>query len=375
MPDIVKRIGCLQLDPVPVVARSPLLVLRARVRGGTHDSHTAAIDRAAYRDRVLFDYWCHEASLCHIDDLPIHRWAMRSYLERLPPSRDVVRRWITENETFSEHTLASLRADGPMLARDLEDRSEVSWDWGHWTDEVSPRQTVARMIEKLWQQGEVGVGKRAGLARLWDVMDRCLPPGALAEVDAEPLSAEEASRRAILRSVSMLGVGRAPHINAHFTRRKYPGLGGAGTGLLGALESEGALARVGVEGLRGDWWALPEALDGAADLETGRRTIALSPFDNLLCDRARTAELFGFEHSLEIYVPAPKRRWGYYVLPILHGERIVARADLKVERDGAAPVLRVLSLHPEPGRKAPGAVARALESLANWRGAELAPAA
>ena len=81
--EVVAGIGCLQLDPIGVVARSPLLVLRARLNGGTHDSHERALTRAAYRDRELFDYWCHEASLCHVDDLPLHRWAMRTYLERL----------------------------------------------------------------------------------------------------------------------------------------------------------------------------------------------------------------------------------------------------------------------------------------------------
>jgi hypothetical protein len=110
---------------------------------------------------------------------------------------------------------------------------------------------------------------------------------------------------------------------------------------------------------------LPELL--AADLEPARRTVALSPFDNLIADRQRTAELFDFDHRLEIYVPKPRRVWGYYVLPILHGERFVARADLQVE-DG---VMRVLSLHEEPGRRAPAASKRALEQLARWRRAPL----
>src|SRR5204863_7684271 len=131
-------------------------------------------------------------------------------------------------------------------------------------------------------------------------------------------------------------------------RRRYPGMGGPGEGLIGELEDSGWLTRVSVSGLRGDWWVRSADLEGVASLEPGRRTVALSPFDNLLCDRARTAELFGFDHRLEIYVPQPKRIWGYYVLPILHGDRFVARADLKLDGD----VLRVLALHQEPGRKA-----------------------
>ncbi len=170
---------------------------------------------------------------------------------------------------------------------------------------------------------------------------------------------------AVLRSVSMLGVGRARHIGAHFTRSRYPGLSDA----IGELEAAGELVEVRVGDTGGSWWARPADLERLSSLAPGRRTLALSPFDNLICDRARAEELFGFEHRLEIYVPAGKRRWGYYVLPILHGERLVARVDLRVDRDDGEPVLRVLALHPEPGRRAPAATERALDSLAAWLGA------
>jgi uncharacterized protein YcaQ len=129
---------------------------------------------------------------------------------------------------------------------------------------------------------------------------------------------------------------------------------------------------VTVAGLGGPWYAAPQDLDGLDGLAPGARTTALSPFDNLLCDRARAAELFGFDHRLEIYVPAAKRQWGYYVLPILHRERIVARADAAI--DARAGVLRVHALYREPGvRRTPAldrALARALERLAAWRGAD-----
>ena len=135
---MVERIGCLQLDPVGVVARSPLLVLRARMRGGTHDSHERALADAAYRERELFDYWCHEASLCHSADLPLHRWAMRTYIKRLSDARRHTREWLRANEAFAEHTVAALAAAGPLRASELEDRSAQAWEWGHWTEEVAP---------------------------------------------------------------------------------------------------------------------------------------------------------------------------------------------------------------------------------------------
>ncbi len=371
--EVVGRIGCLQLDPVGVVARSPLLVLRARLRGGTLASHSRMLEQAAYgprRERVLFDYWCHEASLCHVADLPLHRWAMRTYVERLGPVRRArVEPWMEANAEFADHVVESLAERGPLRAGELEDRSEVAWQWGHWTDEVSSRQTIARMLDRLWRTGRAGIAGRRGIERLWDVLDRCLPPGALERADAEPLGDREAVRAAALRAVSMLGVARRGHITAHFTRNRYPGLGGAGAGAIGELEAAGELREVRVAGSSGSWWARPDDLDLLAELERPRRTVALSPFDNLICDRRRTEELFGFEHRLEIYVPAGKRRWGYYVLPILHGERLVARADLRVEREGGEPRLDVLALHTEPGRRAPAAVERALDSLSAWIGA------
>src|SRR5687767_7073499 len=153
--------------------------------------------------------------------------------------------------------------------------------------------------------------------------------------------------------------------------RTWSGLGGAGRGVIGDLGRAGELVRVRVAGVKGDWWARPGDLQEVGSLMPGRRTIALSPFDNVLCDRVRTAELFGFDHRLEIYVPAGKRRWGYYVLPILHRERLVARADMALDRD--AGLLRVLALYREPDvHRTPAldrAIARALERLAAWRGA------
>ena len=246
---VVARLGCLQLDPVGVVARSPLLVLRARLRGGSHDSQARALDRAVYSDRSLFDYWCHEASLCHVDDLALHRWAMRTFVERLSAARAHRSHWLTDNIEFADHLVDDLRGRGPLRARDLEDRSAAAWKWGHWTDEVSSRQTIARMLDLLWMTGRVGVGARSGIERLWDVFERCVP----ADAQPERLDQDEVVRRAALRAVGMLGVARAPHINAHFTRRRYPGLPGA----LERLEREGRLERVGVKGLRGEWWGRP----------------------------------------------------------------------------------------------------------------------
>jgi hypothetical protein len=349
--EVVRRIGCLQLDPVAAVARSPLLVLNARMRGGVAEN---AVERAAYKDRVLFDYWAHEASLCHVDDLALHHWQMQRWLKL--PRRRPYAEFLEHNAGVADDLIAELRERGPLRAQDIEETDVAHWQHGHWTDDVSWRQTIARLLDALWLSGRIGVHSRDGLTRRWHVLEECLPPGALAKV--EQLDDREATRRAAHRALRMLGVAKAGHVRKHFTRNRYPHLEAV-------LENDADIVRVQVEGTRGTWFALAESLD--TDLAPGRRTIALSPFDNLICDRARTAELFGFDHRLEIYVPQKKRIWGYYVLPILHGERFIARADLKLEDSK----LRVLSLHEEAGRKAPAAVERALTQLARWRRATL----
>jgi uncharacterized protein YcaQ len=275
----------------------------------------------------------------------------------------LVREFYEANHEFADAVVEELRDRGPLPARELEDQSTEPWRHGYWTDEVSPGQTITRMLLILWITGRIGVADRAGTARRWDVIERCLPP----DPPAEELSVEEMTRRAALRAVGMLGVARHPHVRAHFLRGRYHELPAA----LEALADAGELERVRVGDRRGTWYARPEDLDGVEALPPGDRTLALSPFDNVLCDRARTAELFEFDHRLEIYVPANKRRWGYYVLPILHRERFVARADLAHDRDDG--VLRVLSFHREEGVRWSSAVERkvtgALERLAAWRGA------
>ncbi len=356
----MERLGAVQLDPIAAVARSPLLVLHARLGPGFGE---AALDRAIHEDRSCFDAWAHDASIVPLADLGLHRWQQRRHLHLGSVGAARRRAWMAANAPFADALVADLRDHGPLRAQELEDHSAEPWRWGYWTDEVSSRQTVARMLQVLWLSGRVGVAGRRGTERLWDVFERCLPPGALEAADAAPLGDHEVTTRAVRRALGMLGVAKATHVTRHFTRGRYPGL----PAVLEELVASGEVTALRVAGTKGSWYALSAVLETADALAPGRRTVALSPFDNVLCDRARTAELFGFDHRLEIYVPPDRRRWGYYVLPILHGERLVARADLKLDK--RARVLEVLALHHEPGRRAPGAVREAIERLAAWRGA------
>ena len=198
-------------------------------------------------------------------------------------------------------------------------------------------------------------------------MERCLPPDASADVPDEA----EVTRRATLLALRALGVARAPHIRAHFTRGRYPTL----PETLPALHAEGLIEPVEVEGVKGEWWVRAEDVQALQALSNGSfrgRTALLSPFDNLLCDRARTEELFGFSHRLEIYTPKAKRRWGYFVLPILHGDRLIGRADLRMDRRAGRLVAPAIHREDDAprGKAIARAVRRELERLAAWQGAK-----
>jgi uncharacterized protein YcaQ len=351
--ETVRALRCLQLDPTAVVARNHLLVLFSR--HGAFDE--AEFERIAYERRDLFEYWAHEASYVLSEDLPIHRYAMK------PPAGGAWRAkqnqwWDTESD-FRAHIVQRLEDEGPLRARDIEDRAQVGWESSGWTH----ARNVARMLDLMWVRGHVGISRREGAQRVWDLMARCLAEAA----PREELTDEEVTYRAAPYAIRALGAGRVPHIRAHFTRGRYPHL----EHVLARLQKEGTLARIEVDGLGDDWWIHSEDLETVETADFKPRTALLSPFDNLLCDRARTEALFGFSHRLEIYVPKPKRRWGYFVLPVLDGDRLVARIDLALDRK--RDVLSAIEVHKEPstppGKRLPQAIRRELERLAAWRGA------
>jgi uncharacterized protein YcaQ len=215
----------------------------------------------------------------------------------------------------------------------------------------------------MWLRGQIGIGARDGNTRLWDLLERCLPPNP----PRETLSAEETTRRAAPLAIRALGAARASHINKHFIRGRYPEL----SKVLSDLKDQGEIHQLRVDGLGEDWWIHTYDIEALDDGDFKPRTVLLSPFDNLLCDRDRTEALFGFRHRLEIYVPKPKRIWGFFVLPILDGDRLVARADLALDK--TTDTLIAHAIHAEPrhprGQRLPRAIRRELERLAAWRGA------
>ncbi len=350
--EAVHDLWSVQLDPTQAVARTEQLVLWSRLGRAFR---VRDLERQLWDERRLFEYWVH---ILPIGDFPIHRETMRRYPDGGPEAarRTYVSEWLRANAAFRRYILAELRRRGPLRARELEDRSVVSWKTGGWNDqtETSAARNLGQMLDRLWFRGEVMIVGRDGQQRIWDLAERTVP------VNAPRLPARETARRILSRQLRARGVATVRQFGYAFDGRP--------TGWERALDDlvkEGVAVPARIDGLRGDWFAHADLIDA-----TFRpRSVLLSPFDDLVSDRNHTEQLFGFRFRLEIYVPKAKREFGYFVLPILRGDRLIGRIDPLFDR--GAGVLRVHSVYAEEGATpADGAAAaKAIGELAAWLGA------
>lgn len=340
--DAVQGLGKVQLDPTSAVAPSERLVLWSRLGGDDQDE----LRRLLEDEHALFEYWAH---IVPTADYAVHRETMRRFPRGDYTRPTYVRGWLADNADFRRYVLAELRRRGPLRSRELEDRARVPWRSGGWND----GKNVTMMLDTLWFRGEITIVARDGRQRVWDLSRRYLPVG-------EPrLTQAACARRVLAGQLRARGVARVDEFGFAFDGRP-PGWERA----LGALVRDGAAVPVEVEGLPGARYA--DA--GLLGKPFAGRTAILSPFDQLVANRERTEALFGFRFRLEIYVPPAKRRWGYYVLPVLHGTRLVAKLDALADRE--AGLLRLHRVHVEAGvGSGPAAsVAEEARSLALWLG-------
>jgi uncharacterized protein YcaQ len=340
------------------VARSHLLVLWSRLGGYS----PADLDRLIYEERRLFEYWAHVASIVLTEDYPIHHWWMRSYVSGEDGWSKRVQDWIVQNQMLHDFVLAELREKGAMFSRQIEmdGHDPKQWVSSGWTD----GRNVSRMLDFLWIRGNIMVADRAGLQKKWDLAERCLPDW----TPRDPWDTDQVVGYAAQKAIRALGAATIQQIKQHYTRGRYPDL----PKVLKTLEDQGRIQRISVEGSNAVWYVHADDLPLLDRIEAGEwtpRTTLLSPFDNLICDRKRTEQLWDFFFRIEIYVPAAKRQYGYYVLPILHGDRLIGRIDPTFERK--TKTLRVSNIYAEP--QAPAKAARpireSIESLAAFLGA------
>ena len=299
--DTIRRLGFLQLDPISTVAPPQHLVPWSRL--GPFD--TAELDRLLWTERALFEW---AAFIWPVEDLPLIRGRMRAQTRGRSLWQRRAAEWLKENASFRRYVLRELERRGPLLSRELEDRSAGVKERHRWYGS----RKVGEMLDLLHARGIVAIVGRRNGQRLWDLAERWYP-----ETETVPL--READR----------------------------------------LLAEKRFRALGVRLERGRWLAYPDAVDGAVP----DRVTLLSPFDRLIHDRARTEALFGFHYRLEMYVPPAKREYGYYVLPILVGDRLVGRVEPRYDRKTRT--LEVLGAWGDTSR-----LDEALASLAAFLGAD-----
>jgi uncharacterized protein YcaQ len=352
---VIDRVGIIQIDSVNVVTRSQYLPFFSRL--GPYE--TALLDRA--RDvapRRLIEYWAHEASL-----IPPRTWALLNFRMKraLSDSWGGMQRVAREHPELVQTVFAEVVSRGPLTSRQLEtalahdvprDKSEWGWNWS----------LVKSALEHLFWSGQISsVGRTSQFERRYAALERVLPKAVAVQSISPSLRPpdDDAFRRLMLIAAKALGVGTEQCLRDYFRLKPDQA-----RPALEALVASGDLAQVSIDG-----WKRPAYV--YKDARIPRRVHAealLSPFDSLIWQRDRTLALFNFHYRLEIYVPVGQRIHGYYVLPFLYGDTLVARVDLKADR--AADVLRAHAIHWEPGAppEARPALDRHLASMASWLG-------
>lgn len=345
----MSRIQVLQLDSVSVAVRAHYAPVFSRL--GPYDRDV--LDRAAWgprSSRLLAEYWAHEAALMAVEDWPLLRWRMRQYRHG---------RWGTHivkaNPRLAEKVVAAVAELGPSTAGQIEEHLAAGprGPRGSWWGSRSDTKWVA---EALFSAGVLTTATRVGFARHYDLVERVLPVAVLArEVDDD-----EALRELTLRAATALGVGTEADIRDYF-RLSAAQVKPAIAQLLAA----GDIERVDVDG-----WSAPAYLRAGRTVpRADRGTALLCPFDPLIFFRPRVERLFEFHYRIEIYTPAAKRQYGYYVWPLLMDGRLVARVDLKADRP--ADTLRVVGTFAEPDApkaRVAAALAGELRCMASWLG-------
>jgi uncharacterized protein len=347
---LISRIQVLQLDSVSVAVRAHYAPVFSRL--GPYDRDV--LDRAAWAHsarspRILVEYWAHEAALMAVDDWPLMRWRMGEYRHG---------RWgkhiVKANPQLSEDIVAAVAELGPSTAGQIENhlaetprRAKGAW-WN--------RSDTKWVAEALFAAGTLTTATRVGFARHYDLTEKVLP----AEVLAREVAEGDAVRELTLRAATALGVATEADIRDYFRLAA-----GQAKPAIAKLVADGELEQVNVDG-----WSAPAYLDAGLTIpRRDRGTALLCPFDPLIFFRPRVERLFDFHYRIEIYTPAVKRQYGYYVWPFLLDGVMVGRVDLKADR--SADALHVVAAFVEPDRS-PSQVAPALagelESMAGWLG-------
>jgi hypothetical protein len=338
----VRQLTTLQLDPVSAVAPSADLVAWSRLGPAYRpDDLKAAIASQSIIELRSF--------LRPAEDFALYRADMASWPGHgeLRAWQVANREWVAANDKCRREILARLAAGSPLQSRELPDTCERPWQSTGWTN----NKNVTMLLEFMVSRGEVAVAGRRGKERLWDLAERVYPGHPV-------IPAAEAARERDRRRLQALGIAR---------------ISGPETMMEPAIVSDGTGEAAEIEGVKGRWRVDPRYLGSSLDDAAFEgRAALLSPFDRLVHDRVRALDIFEYEYQLEMYKPAAKRRWGYYALPVLYGDRLVGKLDATADRK--AGVFRVSAVHQDVPFTADmsAAVADEINALATWLGLEVA---
>lgn len=324
----IEMLGYVQIDTIAVVQRAHHHTLWTR----RADYEPDMLHALQAQDRRVFEYWGHAASY-----LPIYDY--RYYLPRMrrnyTPTRKWIRQWLAEHGQLLRQVEARIREEGPLTSKDFKPPPGMKrgtwWDW-------KPAKIA---LELLFWRGELMITERRNFQRVYDLTERVLP----ADTDTRMPDDDELGRFLVRRALAAHGVAQEREIREHIRGADGAVIAKA----LADLVDAGDTVPVSIDGLEGgEYYVLSDTLDRSAGLAPLPPAVhLLSPFDNLVIQRDRTERLFGFQYALECYTPAAKRTYGYFVLPILWGERFAGRLDAKADRKQKVLILRGLFFEPQ----------------------------
>lgn len=340
---VVERLGYVQIDTIAVIERAHHHVIWTR-----HPGYEAAhLDDLLSRERRVFEYWAHAAAYLPMRDYRYYLPKIRYFAEE-----HRARHWLAENRALAKKVLVRIAAEGPLGTADFEHSGEQRGPWWDW-------KPAKRALEYLFWTGKLMIAGRRNFQRLYDLSDRVLP----SDLDTSMPRPEECARFVARRALQSHGLITEKQKDGGLSETKKVGR------VLAELAEAGEAIPVQVEGLEKEiLYAWKPLL--AMPRPRRRQVHLLSPFDNLVIDRRRTAQFFDFEYRIECYTPAPKRKYGYFTLPILWGDELVGRLDPKAERREGVFRVKMLALEPgfKPDEAFYPALARKLRAFAEYHG-------
>lgn len=341
----VNQLSYVQIDTISVIERAHLHVLRTRVSNFKQEM----LDQIVSQDRTTFEYWSHAAAFLPMEDY-------RYSLPRKKSIKDGENAWFKQAPAEMEQVLARIKAEGPLRSKDFASNDHKSGEWWDW-------KPAKKALEQLFHQGELMIAERKNFQKVYDLPERVIPDW----VDTSFPTESEMARHLIQRALQNRAFASLKEIG--YLRKGYRKLLQK---TLAEMHEAGEIEAILIDGATDIYYAFPATLSRSVPRIGKKRASLLSPFDNIVIQRKRLEMLFDYQYQIECYVPGPKRKYGYFVLPILFGDQMVGRLDPKADRNKGILHIRKLWIEPDFTdfeALAPSLVL-SLRELANFNGCE-----